>query len=90
MREGAGLAVANGLPYARRWRAITAGPAAIWGMADGAGTLAPGADADLVIWDGDPLEPASAPWRCSWPAQPVSLVTRQTAAARPLRAAASR
>ena len=28
----------------------------VWGFADGTGTLAPGAPADLVIWSGDPLE----------------------------------
>lgn len=57
IREGAGIAVANGLPYAEALRAVTVNPLAIWGQ--GGGTLAAGADADLVIWDGDPLEPSS-------------------------------
>jgi imidazolonepropionase-like amidohydrolase len=77
MREGAGIAVANGLPYAQALRAITAAPAVIWGE-PGAGTLAPGADADMVIWDGDPLEPASAPVAVFVAGRQASLVTRQT------------
>jgi imidazolonepropionase-like amidohydrolase len=78
LREGAGLAVANGLPYEEGLRAITAGAARIWGLGENAGTLAPGADADLVIWDGDPLEPASAPIAVFVEGRQVSLVTRQT------------
>lgn len=57
LREGAGIAVANGLPYVEALRAVTINPLAIWGR--GGGTLAPGADADLVVWDGDPLEPST-------------------------------
>lgn len=57
LREGAGLAVANGLPYIDALRAVTVNPLAIWGRVGG--TLTPGADADLVVWDGDPLEPSS-------------------------------
>lgn len=78
LREGAGIAVANGLPYADALRAITQGPARIWGIAD-AGTLAPGADADIVIWDGDPLEPASAPLAVLVKGVETPLATRQTA-----------
>ncbi len=78
IRWGAGLAVANGLPYDAALAAITRSPAAIFGMAGGAGTLAPGADADVVIWDGDPLEPASAPVAVFVAGEPVSLVSRQT------------
>lgn len=57
LREGAGIAVSNGLPYIDALRAITVNPLAIWGRAGG--ELTPGADADLVIWDGDPLEPST-------------------------------
>jgi len=78
MREGAGIAVANGLPYADGLKAMTAGPARIWGLAN-AGTLAPGADADIVIWDGDPLEPASAPVTVFVKGVEAPLGTRQTA-----------
>jgi imidazolonepropionase-like amidohydrolase len=61
LREAAGIAVANGLPRAAALRALTVNPARIWGVDGRFGTLAPGQDGDLVIWDGDPLEPASAP-----------------------------
>jgi imidazolonepropionase-like amidohydrolase len=78
MREGAGLAVAWGLPYAAALRAITSSAAKIIGLSPGVGTLGPGARADLVIWDGDPLEPSSAPAMVMIGGEKVSLVTRQT------------
>ncbi len=39
---------------------ITRNPAEIFGMTD-TGTIAAGKRADLVVWDGDPLELTSAP-----------------------------
>ena len=78
LREGAGMAVANGLPYAAALRAVTVAPAQIWGATPLAGTLVPGAPADLVIWDGDPLEPSSAPVEVYLDGHAVSLRTRQT------------
>jgi imidazolonepropionase-like amidohydrolase len=68
LREGAGIAVANGLPWIEGLRAVTVNPQAIWAAGTGAdgpdahrgaGTLTPGAEADLVVWDGDPLEPST-------------------------------
>ncbi|MFN3608252.1 MAG: amidohydrolase family protein, partial [Hyphomonas sp.] len=56
----AGNAVANGLPFDTAMQALTTAPAAIFGM-EGLGVLAPGARADVVAWDGDPLEITSAP-----------------------------
>jgi imidazolonepropionase-like amidohydrolase len=78
MREGAGLAVANGLPYGAALSAITSGAAQVMSLAAGTGTLAPGKSADLVIWDGDPLEPSSAPTLVMIDGAQVSPVTRQT------------
>jgi len=78
LREGAGIAVANGLPYAQALRAITQNAAHIWGDLVPAGTLVPGGAADLVVWDGDPLEPASAPVAIFLKGSEISLRTRQT------------
>ncbi|MDX1454114.1 MAG: amidohydrolase family protein [Gammaproteobacteria bacterium] len=56
----AGNAVAHGLDYDAALAAITANPAAIYGLSD-VGRLAAGYRADVVIWDGDPLEVTSFP-----------------------------
>ena len=78
LREGAGVAVAHGLSDVSALRAITRNPAWIWGRGAVSGALEPGQDADLVIWDGDPLEPATAPLLVLARGREVSLVTRQT------------
>lgn len=56
IKQSAGNAVAYGLPWDAALAAMTSVPAKIWGIADHYGTLEPGKDADVVIWDGDPLE----------------------------------
>jgi imidazolonepropionase-like amidohydrolase len=84
LREGAGMAVANGLPYPQAIRAITQSAGRIWGDPAAAGkpgitaALVPGAAADLVIWDADPLEPSSAPAVVMFGGREISLQTRQT------------
>lgn len=78
VREAAGLAVANGMPRLAALEALTLNPARIFGIADHYGSMARGLDADLVIWDGDPFEPSSAPDLVLVKGMPVSLVTRQT------------
>lgn len=78
LREAAGLAVANGLSWEAALRAITTNPARIFGVGDHYGTLSAGMDADLVIWDGDPLEPGSAPTTVLVRGHEASLITRQT------------
>lgn len=77
MRLGAGKAVANGLPYSAALAAITSTPANIWPGATRTGLTA-GAPGDIVIWDGDPLEPSSGVYRYIVGGKNVSLVTRQT------------
>ena len=54
LTQAAGVAVANGLRWDRALRALTEGPAEIWGIEGG--RLAEGEVADLVFWDGDPIE----------------------------------
>ncbi|QNA85308.1 amidohydrolase family protein [Sphingomonas sp. So64.6b] len=61
LRYGAGNAVAWGLPFDAALAAITINPARVFGVADRIGSLEPGKEADLVLWNGDPLEPLSRP-----------------------------
>ncbi len=52
----ASVAAANGLGTMRALRAITLDAAKILGVADRVGSLEPGKDADLALFDGDPFE----------------------------------
>ena len=61
MRYNAGIAVSRGLPMAAAIEAITLAPARIFGLADKVGSIEPGKQADMVIWDGDPLEALTEP-----------------------------
>ena len=47
-----GLAVREGLPEEVALETVTRNPAEILGIEDRVGTLEPGTDADLVVWDG--------------------------------------
>jgi imidazolonepropionase-like amidohydrolase len=78
--QAAGVAVAQGLSWQQAIAAITSVPAAIWGLA-GLGRIERGAIADLVIWDGDPLEVTSAPLAVLIDGEWVDLETRQSALA---------
>ena len=60
IRQGAGVAVANGMSYGGAIKSLTSVPAETFGMSD-RGTLEVGKIADLVIWDEDPLEPSAMP-----------------------------
>ena len=56
VRQAAGNAVAYGMDKIAALKAMTLNPASVFGFADKAGSLEPGKQANLVIWDGDPLE----------------------------------
>ncbi|MGE3457523.1 MAG: amidohydrolase family protein [Kofleriaceae bacterium] len=58
IRQLAGIAVANGMPWDKALAAITTVPAQIHG-GRGRGTLDAGSVADVVVWSGDPLELAT-------------------------------
>ena len=58
LRQVAGNAVANGLPYEVALAAMTSLPAEIFGGKPR--MIAPGLRADVVIWSGDPLDVTSA------------------------------
>jgi len=62
IRQLAGIAVAQGLPWAKGLAAITEVPAQLYSGGGGAaerGTLERGKVADVVVWSGDPLELSS-------------------------------
>jgi imidazolonepropionase-like amidohydrolase len=52
----AAMAAAYGLAFDEALRTITLAPAEILGIADRVGSLAPGKDGDLVLFNGDPFE----------------------------------
>jgi hypothetical protein len=56
MRQLAGNAVANGLPWDDGLAGLTRVPAQALGVGDRLGTIEPGKLADLVLWEGDPLD----------------------------------
>lgn len=73
----AGNAVANGLSWDAAFAAVSRGPAEIFGAAD-LGVLRRGAIADVVVWDGDPLEVSSTPNAVFIAGEEMSLISRQT------------
>jgi imidazolonepropionase-like amidohydrolase len=78
LRQAAGIAVANGLPWAAGLAAITTTPAELFGATAEFGSLAVGAPANLVVWSGDPLEVTSVVEAQWLDGHERSLRTRQT------------
>jgi imidazolonepropionase-like amidohydrolase len=74
----AGNAVANGLPWDAAFAAVTRGPADIFGVGSELGRLDRNYIADVVIWDGDPLEVQTAPMAVFIAGVEQPLVSRQT------------
>lgn len=74
----AGNAVANGLPYDAAIAALTVNPARMLGIDERYGSLEVGKGADLVIWDGDPLDVTAAPVTVIIDGRVTSLQNRQT------------
>ena len=56
----AGLAIKAGMREESAWRAITLNPAHVAGIDDRVGSLEPGKDADIVLFDGNPLREIAA------------------------------
>ena len=52
----AAIAAAHGLNFEAALASITSGAATLLGIADRTGSLVPGKDADLALYDGDPFE----------------------------------
>lgn len=57
------MAVKEGLDRDQALKLVTINPAEIMGVSDRIGSLAPGKDADLVVWSGDPLDIYQRPER---------------------------
>jgi len=58
LRQLAGNAVAHGLPWEAGLAGMTRVPAEIFGVSAQVGSIAVGKRADLVLWEGDPLDVA--------------------------------
>jgi len=67
----------TGLSWGQAFAAITSKPAEALGMDGEIGSLRPGRRADVVLWDGDPLELSSAPVAVWIDGQPQPLDSRQ-------------
>ncbi|MEE8296046.1 MAG: amidohydrolase family protein [Sphingomonadales bacterium] len=76
--QDAGNAVAHGLSWQGALEAITINPARIFGIDDTVGSLTVGKEADVVVWDGDPLEVMTSPDHVFIRGEENPLVSRQT------------
>lgn len=78
IRQLAGNAVANGLPWDAALAGLTRVPAQAFGVADRIGSIAVGQQADLVLWEGDPLDVAHYAQRMWLGGRAVPMRSRQT------------
>ena len=76
IRQGAGTAVAHGMPYDAALEAMTTAPSRIFGSRSR--SLEVGNRADLVIWSGDPLEVTSYATSVILDGEVTSMETRQS------------
>jgi imidazolonepropionase-like amidohydrolase len=78
IRQAAGNAVANGLPWEDGLAGLTRVPAEAFGVADRIGTIAVGKRADLVLWTGDPLEVSTVAAQVWFDGRAIPMRSRQT------------
>ena len=78
VRQLAGNAVANGLPWEAGLAGLTSVPAQAFGVAGEVGEIAPGRRADLVLWSGDPLDVASVAQQVWLDGRAIPMRSRQT------------
>ena len=79
IRQLAGNAVANGLPWEAGLAGLTVVPAAALGTGGAVGaTIAVGQRADLVLWTGDPLDVASVASQVWLDGRAIPMRSRQT------------
>ena len=77
IRQGAGNAVANGLAYHSAINGLSSNVADVFKIKD-RGKIKKGFYADLIVWDGDPLEPASMPLYLFINGEMMDLTSRST------------
>ncbi|MFC5571336.1 amidohydrolase family protein [Lysobacter yangpyeongensis] len=78
IRQLAGNAVANGLPWEDGLAGLTRVPAETFGVGDSLGTIAVGKRADLVLWSGDPLEVNTVALQVWMDGRAIPMRSRQT------------
>ena len=78
VRQLAGNAVANGLPWEAALAGLTRVPAQAFGVGERLGTIAPGQVADLVLWSGDPLDVAHTARQTWLGGRAIEMRSRQT------------
>ena len=78
VRQVAGNAVSNGLPWEAGLAAITSVPADAFGVGDKVGRIEVGLIADLVLWNGDPLEVNTFAEQVWMSGQAMPMKSRQT------------
>ena len=77
IRQGAGVAVANGMSYETAIRGLSSTPAKVFGL-EKRGEIKSGNFADIIIWDADPLEPSSMPEYVFINGKSIDLTTRSS------------
>lgn len=77
IRQGAGVAVANGLSYGSAIKALTSNVAKVFNI-ENRGSIQVGNYADIVVWENDPLEPSSMPEKVFIDGIETDLTTRST------------
>ncbi len=78
IRQLAGNAVANGLPWEAALAGLTVVPANAFGIGGELGTIAVGQRADLVLWSGDPLDVANVAQQVWMDGRAIPMRSRQT------------
>ena len=78
LRQAAGNAVANGLPWEDGLAGLTRVPAEVFGVSDRIGSIAVGKRADLVLWSGDPLEVTTVAEQVWFDGRAIPMTSRQT------------
>ena len=78
IRQLAGVAAANGLPWDAALAGLTSAPAKVFGIDAKIGSIEVGKAADLVLWNGDPLEVTTTATQVFVGGRAVPMQSRQT------------